>query len=327
MKNNKGAKLLLLISVIAILLLVYFLVIPKLNKPAEVAEEPDESVVIADYKSDDLTAFSYTCAEKDVSFSFSYKSSTYSWYLADDTNFPVDQEQLGEMSGALLKITADRSLGTDSISREDAGLTSPAYTITAKYGKTEKTYYIGNYNGFTQSYYFAVEGDDNIYLISNGLESYFGYTLLQFAAYEDIPVMSTENVSSYEVRTTLETYTYTDTAHITYLNSLYISGCVEYNPDADALAAYMLDSNASTITVNYTETLAVQNEDASITDGAGIEVQHQFTVKVGALCDGDDSKRYVMLNDSPLVYKMSASTLESIMTHTEESAVTTAEEA
>lgn len=317
MKKNKGAKLLLLISIFAILVLVYFIVIPKLNKPAEVAEEPDESVVIADYKSDDLTEFSYTCADKNVSFAFKYKSANFTWYLADDADFPVDQEELYEMTSALVKITADRSLGADSVSREDAGLTSPEYTITAKYGKTEKTYYIGSYNAFTKSRYFAVEGDDNIYLISSGLENNFGYTLLQLAAYEEVPTMSSENVSSYEVRTTLETYTFTDAAHIAYLNSLYISGCVEYNPDEAALAGYMLDSNASTITVNYTETLAVQNEDSSITNGAGIDVQHQFIVKVGALCDGDDSKRYVMLNDSPLVYKMSASTLQSIMSHTD----------
>lgn len=213
MKKNKGAKLLFVFALLALLIVVYVVLIPKLQ-PEQTVETEAETEVIADYKTDDLTELSYTYAPNDISLSFRYKSTNFTWYLDGDENFPVDQTTLNAMATAVVSISADRKLGSDEISRADAGLDAPDYTITAKYGNNTFTYYIGAYNSFTKSYYFAVDGDDSIYMIPSGLQSNFQYELLGLAAYETIPTFTTDTVSGYDVVTTMLSYTIDDATHI-----------------------------------------------------------------------------------------------------------------
>lgn len=313
-KKNRGARMFFALALLALLVVLYIVIVPKLSSGEEAATEA-ETEMLADYKTDNLTALSYTYTGGDetISLSFRYKSSNYTWYLEGDDEFPVDQTTLSEMASAIVSIPMDRRLSSDEITTSEAGLDSPAHIITANYGSTEYTYKIGDYNSFTGTYYFSVSGDDSIYMIASGLQSYFEAGLLDLAQYATIPTLTSSNVVSYDVMDTMSSATYSDSTHIGYLSSLYIYDAIDYKPDDEMLTYYMLGGEATTVTVPYTETLTVQNDDSSIASGAGVSVDHTITFKVGALCDGDDSKRYVMIDDSPLVYKMSDSILSSII--------------
>lgn len=307
MKKNRPAILLFILTLTALLIVVYAVVSPKLNKADAVTEET--TVMLANFKPADMTALTYT--KGDQTLSFVYDSI---WYLESDRGFPLNQETVSGMASVISAIPMSRSFNAGEVSETDSGLSNPGYTITASYSDgTEKTYRIGNYNSFNSNYYFSVEGDDNIYMIASGLTGYFDYTLLGLAAFDELPKLTVDAIKSYDVVNAVTSFNVTDTDLLEKLTAIYFNECVAYKPDAEMIDNFGLGTTAPTMTVHYTVVKVIATEESSVSATAGVPVNYDMTFRVGSLVEGDDTLRYVMFNDSPLIYTMDSDTMEALL--------------
>ncbi|MDD4773504.1 MAG: DUF4340 domain-containing protein [Eubacteriales bacterium] len=307
MKKNRPAILFFIIALTALLIVIYAVAAPKMRQPDAVTEET--TVMLADFKPADITALAYT--KENLTLSFVYDNI---WYLEDDRGFPLDQEKVSGMSGAISSIPMSRSFAAGEISESDSGLANPAYTIVVSYaGGTNITYHIGNYNSFNNNYYFSIEGDDSVYMIASGLSVYFDYTLLELAVFDTLPTLTVDAISSYDVVNPVTSFNVTDSDMLEKLTALYFDDCVAYKPDAQTLESFGLSDSAPAMTVHYTLVQVIATEDGSITSTAGIPVDYDMTFRVGSRVENDDTLRYVMYNDSPLIYTMDAATLETLL--------------
>ncbi len=307
MKKNRPAILFFILALTALLIVVYAIVSPKLNKPDPISEET--TVMLANFKPADMTALTYTRGDRTLSFVYDNI-----WYLESDRGFPLKQETVSGMSSVISVIPMSRSFKAGEVSETDSGLSNPEYSITVSYSDgTKNTYKIGNYNSFNSNYYFSVEGDDNVYMIASGLTGYFDYTLLDLAAFDELPRLTVDAIKSYDVVNTVTSFNVTDTALLEKLTALYFNDCVAYKPDAGMMDEFGLASSAPTITVHYTVVKNIATEEGSVSSTAGIPVDYDMTFRVGSLVEGDDTLRYVMFNDSPLIYTMDSDTMEALL--------------
>ena len=318
-KSKRPATLFLLLGILVIVIVAYVIVTPLMNKTEEVEETEEESIMIAEFDDDDLVSIEFTYDGETLKFN--YKSKTYTWVLDGDDDFSVDQEKLAYMANCITNLPASRVLEEGEISLEDAGLDEPQLDVTADYGDYSYTYHLGDYNSFSQLYYFNVDNDSNVYMIPSGMLSYFSYTKLDLLSQDEIPTLSASTVKSYTLtKPDGEVVTYDSETNRGYLSSVYIASTEAYKPDDETLTYYLLDdTNASLLTIPYTVTTTVQDDDSSVA-AASVSKDYTLTIRIGGLCDDDDSKRYVMINDSPVVYRMSTSILESVMTVVEDEA-------
>lgn len=307
MKKNRPAILLFVLALTALLVVIYALAAPKMNRQDAVTEET--TVMLANFKPADMTGLTYTRGEETLSFIYDDL-----WYLKDDRGFPLDQQKVSGMNSAISAIPMARSFEAEEISEADSGLTDPAYTIKVSYSDgTEKSYQIGNYNSFNSNYYFSVEGDDKIYMIASGLTGYFDYSLLELAAFDELPKLTVDAIKSYDVVNTVSSFNVTDTKMLEKLTALYFYDCAAYKPDEQTLEKFGLGASAPSMTIHYTVVKGIATEESSVTSTAGIPVDYDMTFRVGSPVEGDDTLRYVMFNESPLIYTMDAGTMEELL--------------
>ena len=307
MKKNRPAILFFIIALAALFIVIYAITAPKMKQPDAVTEET--TVMLADFKPADMTALTYTKENRTLSFAYDNI-----WYLEDDRDFPLDQEKISGMSSAISSVPMTRSFGAEEISQSDSGLAEPAYTIAVLYSDgTNITYHIGNYNSFNNNYYFSIEGDDSIYMIASGLSVFFDYTLLELAVFDPLPNLTVDAISSYDVVNPVTSFNVTDSDMLEKLTALYFDDCIAYKPDAQTLESFGLNDSAPAMTVHYTLVQGIATEEGSITSTAGIPVDYDMTFRVGSRVENDDTLRYVIFNDSPLIYTMDAATLETLL--------------
>jgi len=313
MKKNRGLIIFFVAAFLALLLLVYFLIIPQINSNTGDEDTSDDvSEMLIDKKKGEITELYFYCADLDSDISLTYtETGTIYWRYAEDKEFPVNQTLLVQISSNICSIPISRRLSADEISIEDTGLDSPSYIVKITTGKEKYNFSIGDYNSFTGCYYVQLEDEDDILLVPIDVSN-FRYTLIDLAQPDAVPSLSAENVAEYTVTTDSETKTITDSSSFGTLSSLYNAGTVDFKPDENDLINYGLDQPVASLTVKYVENKAVQDDEGSITS-SGIDVEYEFNVKIGALCEGNDLLRYVLINDSLLVSTMSSETLQMII--------------
>jgi hypothetical protein len=256
-----------------------------------------------------MTALTYTNGGETLSFVYDGI-----WYLDGDRDFPVNQEKLAAMSTAISVIPMVRKFDANEVSDTDSGLLNPAYIISASYKDGSKvTYHVGNYNSFNDNYYFSIDGDDSVYMISSGLTACFDYTLLKLAAFDKLPTLTVDAIKSYDVVNPVTSFNITDAGLLEKLTALYFDECVAYKPDSKTLDSLGLGSSAPTMTVHYTVVKGIATDESSVSSTAGVPVDYDMTFRVGSLSENDDTLRYVQYNDSPLIYTMDAETMETLL--------------
>ncbi|MBR4292006.1 MAG: DUF4340 domain-containing protein [Clostridia bacterium] len=314
-KKNRGANLFLAIAVLVFCIVLYVVVVPKLANDNS-SEETTSIEMIADYKSGDIEKMSYVYkagSDEEIALQFRYVYSTGKWLLDTDSDFPLNQTMIQNMASSIVSIPMERRIEKGEITLSDAGLDNPTLSVTVQYAFGDITYSLGNYNSFSSAYYLSVSGDDNIYMTKSPLISTFFYDLYELAELYRVPMLTADNVILYDVALADSVETYSDTAHIAYLSALSVYSAVDYDPNEETLANYVLDGSMPTLKIKYTETQIVQNSDSSLSSSANLTKEKELVIKIGGLCEGDDDKRYVMIDDSQLVYTMSASTLNSLI--------------
>ena len=317
---KRGSKLLILCGVLVVLGACYFGV-------RQLTADPDadeEGIALAAPEAP--TQLSWT----DDSGTLTLESGEDGWTWTDDAAFPLDQTVPEDMTAALSSASASRQIDAPE-SLEDYGLDEPVLTISAldKDG-TEYTYAFGNLNDMTGEYYLLYNGDEStVYLMDSQLYDAFSMDLYDMVEMEDLPefgsvtALSVEQPSGslalrYEEDSSALSYNSSkhwfleqgdsllalDTSKVSSLTSavtgLYWQSCVNYDADAEELAAWGLDDNAAGVTAAY---------PAAVNAAAETAEEETFTLRLGN--SGTDGT-YAMLEGSSMVYLISTDTADSL---------------
>lgn len=298
-KKNKG--ILILLAVLILLVAVYFGLRTWNAQQEEKAQEEQEAatVHVTDTSAEDIVSLKFNVGNGDLEFS----KEDDQWYYTPDKDFPLQQSYPEDMAETVGSITAGREL-TDGDSIDAYGLDEPAYTIeyTDADGNTTELLF-GDMTG--DDYYVMLNGNDTVYTVNSSVIDPFNYTLDDMARLDDYPSIGSGNLVKEVITQNGETTTYDsededqaeDIAGVAGgLGAVSLSEAADYSVEDEDLDVYGLDEDSRiTVEATYTQddeeqllTLYIGNEDGS-------------------------GNRYVMLNDSRIVYLISDEICDNIL--------------
>lgn len=286
MKKKKGP--LILIGVLVLLLILYF-ALSIWNKKQDSKEE--ETVKVTDLKTSEITGVKYDLGTGEMNF----EKDGDTWYYTADKDFPLRQSYPKTVADAMGRLSADREL-EDADALEEYGLDHPTYTVTlTDEDGTVTTIKVGNATG--NDYYATVDDTEKVYTIPATSLDDIQTELDQIAQLDTYPSIGSGNLKKEVITQNGETTTYDsenedqaeDVAAVAGgLGAVKLSEVADYSVDDADLAGYGLDATSRiTVEVTYTS----DDEDQTMTLYIG-----------GENGSGD---RYVMMNDSRIVYLIS----------------------
>ncbi len=294
MKKKKGP--LILIGVLVLLLILYF-ALSTWNKKQDSKEE--ETVKVTDLKTSEITGVKYDLGTGEMNF----EKDGDTWYYTADKDFPLRQSYPKTVADAMGRLSADREL-EDADALEEYGLDHPTYTVTlTDEDGTVTTIKVGNATG--NDYYATVDDTEKVYTIPATSLDDIQTELDQIAQLDTYPSIGSGNLKKEVITQNGETTTYDsenedqaeDVAAVAGgLGAVKLSEAADYSVDDADLAGYGLD-DTSRITVEVTYTS--DDEDQTMTLYIG-----------GENGSGD---RYVMINDSRIVYLISDEICKNIL--------------
>lgn len=299
MGQKKKKSMILLFAVLVVLVAAYF-ILQSWNKSQdkkEQAKEEAENIYITDI--DTITDIKYNIGSGDMEFT----KEDGTWYVTADKDFPLAQSYPEQMADSFKKLKAEREL-KDGDSLEDYGLTEPVYTVSLTDGEGgEKTLYYGNAAG--DNYYVTVGDEGKVYTVSSTTISDLQYSLEDMAQLDTYPNIGSGNLKKEVITQGGQTTTYDsenddDAQNIAAvaggLGAVTLSKAADYSVEDKDLAGFGLDEDSRT-TVE-----AVYTSD---------DKEKTLTLYIGGT-DGSGN-RYVMMNDSRIVYLISEEICKNIL--------------
>lgn len=303
MKKKKN-QFLLLLGLLLLLLIAWF-GIKMLNQKQEEQQEAEEEaakIYVTDIKEIDSVSYGTENGE------FTFEKEDDAWIYKQDTDFPLAQNYPEQIAGKFGKLEAFREL-QDGDDLEAYGLTDPAYTVKLEdTNGNETSLSIGN--AVDDAYYLLNENTEKIYTVSSSVTGVLQYTLEEMAQLDTYPNIGSGNLKKEVITQDGETTTYDsenedDTKNIAAvaggLGAVTLSSAADYSVEDKDLKGFGLDED-SRITVEATYT---KDEEEEI-----------LTLYIGGQ-DGEGN-RYVMMNDSRIVYLISAEVCDNILNVEEE---------
>ena len=299
MKKKKG--MIILLATLVILLAVY-LGLQAWNHSREEQEKEAEKAAeihITDTDAEDIISLDFNVGNGDIEL----QKEDGAWIYTPDPDFPLDQSYPENIAFAVGKITADREL-EDGDTLADYGLDDPVYTIefTDSEGNVTDLSF-GNMTG--DDYYVTVGDTGTVYTVASSVLDDLNYTIDDMAQLDDYPAIGSGNLVKEVITQNGETTTYDsededqseDVAAVAGgLGAVTLGDAADYSVDDADLAGYGLDE-ASRITVEATYT-----ED---------DEEKVLTLYIGG--ENGDGDRYVMINDSRIVYLISDEICDNIL--------------
>ena len=137
----------------------------------EASEEEAEKLTVVDFKTDDVTAFSYVLGGQ----VYAYTKTDGEWTWDGDISLTLDTSQIDAMLDAVTGLTAESEI-TDGEDLAQYGLENPSGIITLTTADGTTTLQLGDKNAVTGQYYLKVAESDKIYLVSRDLSGTFSKT-------------------------------------------------------------------------------------------------------------------------------------------------------
>ena len=337
---SKGKKLVLMLLLILVFIVAYFAVTHFLSEDDSVppAETSDESILIDALRADDVEKIHYIYGEEDITLS----KREGTWFLEGDDKFPVNQVSASELATSAENLMALRLISDTSDCFADYGLAQPsvAYVYTLKDAKTV-TFFIGDYNNFSDSYYLNVQGEEKVYLVPASFVALFEKGRTDLADVEPLSEISTEQVRgvkwsldsvlseifmSDEGLETVYTDSYTwftdevtpiDTDKATELAGLLVSfkqsGCADYSAGQDELSSYGFDEPVFSATIDYVVSTEVETGELDVNELPKTETKNtDMTLSIIVGGQHNDGRYYLKCLDSDIVYLIDPEYIDNI---------------
>lgn len=297
--TKKTKKLLLLFGIFLLLLGILFGIQAR-NKRQEQkdAEEKEAAkIYVTDLKN--VSEVRYNVGNGELGFA----KQNDKWIFTEDSDFPLKQSVPEQIIDTFGKLEAQREL-KDGDSLEAYGLKNPAYTVclTTTDG-TQTTLQFGN--AVDDSYYLTVEGTDRVYTVASGVLDELQYTMDELAQFDTYPEIGSGNLLKETITENGKTTTYDsekeeDAENIAAvaggLGAVKLDTAAEYSVSDEDLPKFGLDEKARiTVEVTYKAN----------------DIEDAMTLYIGNT-NGSD-KRYVMINDSRIVYLISDEVCKNIL--------------
>lgn len=290
--RKKKNPMLILGLVLVLLVAVYFGLRGWNKNQEEKQAEKEEAGTVYVTDIGEITRIRYDIGNGDVTF----VKENGNWVLEEDKDFPLAQsypEQIAENFG---KLKATREL-KDGDSLDAYGLSEPAYIVvlTDSDGK-ETTVYYGDMVG--EEYYVTVDGTDIVYTVDNSSVSDLQHELADMAQLDSYPSIGSGNLKKEVIRKN-------DGSEIIY--------DLENEDDTENIAA--VAGGLGVVTLSSVADYSVSDEDMV---GFGLGEDIRTVVEATYTSDGEEEmltlyigntdgngNRYVMLNESRIVYLIS----------------------
>lgn len=302
MDKKKKIKGVWILSGALILLLAVYFGMRAWNQNREEKEEQQaeaDTVHVTETAAADIVSLKFDVGSGEMEFT----KENDTWYYASDRDFPLAQSYPEDMAAAAGNIIADREL-TDGDALEDYGLDEPVYTL--EYTDSEGNVTQVCFGNTTGDYYYVTVGDTGkVYTVESTITDSFNYTLADIAQYDEYPSIGSGNLVKEVITQNGETTTYDKdnedqeadiTAIAGGLGAVSLTEAADYSVADEDLAGYGLDETAR-ITVEATYT---QDDEENI-----------LTLYIGG--EDGNGNRYVMVNDSRIVYLISTEICDNIL--------------
>lgn len=244
----------------------------------------------------DITAYSYSDGNQNMSFT----KADDTWEYDEDNEIPVNQDTVQSTADAIRQMEAVRELeNPDQLS--DYGLDKPSYTIQFQDNDGVTTeILIGN--GAGENYYATVGDSGKVYTISSDFQNYLQFDLTNLVQYDTVPSIGSGNLKSVTITENGTDTVYEDDDQVGELaggfGTLSLTDCVNYHASTEDLAEYGLDEGQR-ITAK-----------AVYTDSS--DKEQTFTVYLGKTDDAGEN-RYIMVEGSDMVYRISETVAQNMI--------------
>ena len=244
----------------------------------------------------DITAYSYSDGNQNMSFT----KADDTWEYDEDNEIPVNQDTVQSTADAIRQMEAVRELeNPDQLS--DYGLDKPSYTIRFQDNDGVTTeILIGN--GAGENYYATVGDSGKVYTISSDFQNYLQFDLTNLVQYDTVPSIGSGNLKSVTITENGTDTVYEDDDQVGELaggfGTLSLTDCVNYHVSTEDLAEYGLDEGQR-ITAK-----------AIYTDSS--DKEQTFTVYLGKTDDAGEN-RYIMVEGSDMVYRISETVAQNMI--------------
>ena len=244
----------------------------------------------------DITAYSYSDGNQNMSFT----KADDTWEYDEDNEIPVNQDTVQSTADAIRQMEAVRELeNPDQLS--DYGLDKPSYTILFQDNDGVTTeILIGN--GAGENYYATVGDSGKVYTISSDFQNYLQFDLTNLVQYDTVPSIGSGNLKSVTITENGTDTVYEDDDQVGELaggfGTLSLTDCVNYHASTEDLAEYGLDEGQR-ITAK-----------AIYTDSS--DKEQTFTVYLGKTDDAGEN-RYIMVDGSDMVYRISETVAQNMI--------------
>ena len=294
----------ILLGVLVLLLAVYF-GIKIMNKKQEqkAAEQAEaETVYITDIS--EVKKIRYDIGNGEMAF----EKQDDVWVYTADNDFPLLQSYPGGLADTFGKLKAEREL-KDGDALSEYGFDEPVYTVilTDSDGNDTELYF-GNSVG--DNYYVTVGDTGEVYTASSSVIGEITESLSEIAQYDDYPNIGSGNLKKEVITQNGTTTTYDsenedDTENISAvaggLGAVTLDTAADYSVEDEDLEIYGLDED-SRIVVEATYT---QNGE-----------EETLIMYIG--CEDGEGNRYVMINESKIVYLISDAVCGNILNEEDE---------
>lgn len=298
--NRKKKQMLLLIGVLLVLVIAYFGIQVMTKHQEKKAKEEKEASTIYVTDMDDVSVINYDVGDGTKTF----EKQDGNWVYVKDPDFPLDESYPEQIVDTFGKLKAERELD-DGDELSDYGLDNPVYRIQLTDADGNKTsVYFGNDTG-DDSYYVTVDDTEKVYTVNSEVLQDLQYSLDEMAKLDDYPSIGSGNLKKEVITQNGQTTTYDsenddDTENIAAvaggLGVVSLNNAADYSVDDEHLSEYGLDEN-SRITVEATYT---ENKKDNV-----------LTLYIGK--EDGNGNRYVMINDSRIVYLISTEICNNIL--------------
>lgn len=297
--EKKKKRFLALLLILPLLILV-FAQMRRYNQRQEEKQEAEEEASII-YVTDigEVSSVSYDTGSEELSF----EKEDDKWLYKQDPDFPLAQSYPEQIVSTFGKLAALREL-KDGDGLEDYGLAEPAYTVTLMDSDgNETTLSIGN--AVDDAYYMLNESTEKIYTVSSTVAAVLQHTLDEMAQLDTYPNIGSGNLKKEAITHNGKTTTYDseneeDSKNIAAvaggLGAVTLSSAADYSVEDKDLEGFGLDEKAR-ITVEATYT---KDEEEQV-----------LTLYIGS--EDGNGNRYVMMNDSRIVYLISDEVCNNIL--------------